>query len=329
MSTPLTLSVERVTKNFATLRAVDGVSFDVRPGEVFGFLGPNGAGKTTTLRMIMGITRPDEGRITFAGAPHYDPARVGYLPEERGLFEDVSVLDVLVYLSSLRGMPAREARAEAGRWLERLGLADRARHKVNTLSKGNQQKVQLAAAVLHRPALAVLDEPFSGLDPLNQELFLEQIGEMRARGAAVLLSAHQLGLVERLCDRFLLISRGRALLSGTLDEMRRSASGRSDLLRLDLRPRDGASGTSSVGALLARASGHEPRIESTDGRLAAHLEWPEARDLGPVLSELAGSYIVDRVEMRPPSLHEIYVMAVGGDVRDAAAADASREPVHA
>ena len=292
------LSVEHVAKNFATLRAVDDVSFDVRGGEVFGFLGPNGAGKTTTLRMIMGITRPDQGRVSFDGAAGLDPSRVGYLPEERGLFEDVKVIEVLQYLASLRGMSAHDARAEAMRWLERLELADRARHKVGTLSKGNQQKVQFAAAVLHRPKLAVLDEPFSGLDPLNQELFLGLIGELRAGGAAVLLSAHQLGLVERLCDRFLLISRGRSVLAGTLDEMRRTATGDTELLR--------------------REAGHEPTIEPADGRLIARVEWPAARDLGPVLTALAGGYVVDRVEMRPPSLHEIYVMAIGGDVRSAA-----------
>ncbi len=314
------LSVEHVTKNFATLRAVDGVSFAVQGGEIFGFLGPNGAGKTTTLRMIMGITRPDEGRISFGGARHYDPTRVGYLPEERGLFEDVKVIDVLQYLGSLRGMSTPDARAEAARWLERLELADRARHKVNTLSKGNQQKVQFAAAVLHRPMLAVLDEPFSGLDPLNQELFLGLIGDLRARGAAVLLSAHQLGLVERLCDRFLLISRGRALLSGTLDEMRRTATRDTEVLRLDLRPRSGTADSRAVADLLRREAGRDADVESADGRLTVRVEWPAARDLGPVLTGLAGSYVVDRVEMRPPSLHEVYVMAVGGDVSAATTA---------
>jgi ABC-2 type transport system ATP-binding protein len=311
------LSVEHVAKNFATVRAVDDVSFEVRGGEVFGFLGPNGAGKTTTLRMIMGITRPDHGRVSFAGAARLDPSRVGYLPEERGLFEDVKVIDVLQYLGSLRGMTGHDARNQATRWLARMELADRARHKVGTLSKGNQQKVQFAAAVLHRPMLAVLDEPFSGLDPLNQELFLGLIGELRAEGAAVLLSAHQLGLVERLCDRFLLISRGRSLLSGTLDEMRRAATGDTELLRLDLRPRSGAADARAVSEILRREAGRDPAVEPADGRLTARVEWPAAHDLGPVLTALAGSYVVDRVEMRPPSLHEIYVLAIGGDLRSA------------
>jgi ABC-2 type transport system ATP-binding protein len=239
---------------------------------------------------------------------------------------------VLEYLGMLRGMTARDARAAATRWLERLGLADRAKHKVNTLSKGNQQKVQFAGAVLHGPALAVLDEPFSGLDPLNQELFVHLISSLRDEGTAVLLSAHQLGLVERLCDRFLLIARGREVLAGTLDEMRRKASaGNTEMLRLDLIGK-GRSDADGLRALLARESGAEPRFESgEDGRMIARVEWPERRDLGPVLTALSSGYSVERVEMRPLSLHEIYVLRVGPDTnvgRDAANATPA-EAVHA
>ncbi len=224
MDTPL-LEVDRVSKRFGDLRAVTELSFTVRRGEVFGFLGPNGAGKTTTLRMILDITRPDAGEVRFERRPGIDRARSGYLPEERGLFEDMPVLDTLVYLGALRGMSTRDARDAARAWLERVGLTDRAAEKVNALSKGNQQKVQFGGAVIHRPALVVLDEPFSGLDPLNQDLFLGLMRELRDAGTAVLLSAHHLDLVERLADRFLLIARGRALLAGTLEEIRRAVSG--------------------------------------------------------------------------------------------------------
>ena len=200
MSSPV-LSIERVAKRFGDLRAVDDLSFEVRPGEIFGFLGPNGAGKTTTLRMLMGITAPDAGVVRYEGHDRLDRSRVGYLPEERGLFEDAPVIDMLVYLGALRGMSRRDARVSALRWLERLELADQARKKLNTLSKGNQQKVQCAGALLHRPVLAILDEPFSGLDPLNQETFSAIIRGLSEDGVAVLLSAHQLNLAERVCDR--------------------------------------------------------------------------------------------------------------------------------
>ena len=328
---PPALAVERVVKSFSTVRAVDGVSFDVRSGEIFGFLGPNGAGKTTTLRMIMGITRPDEGRVTFEGQPRYDPRKVGYLPEERGLFEEAPVLDVLEYLGTLRGLGRRDARAASSLWLERLGLADRARHKVNTLSKGNQQKVQLAGAVLHQPTLAVLDEPFSGLDPLNQEMFLGLIHELRDRGTAVLLSAHQLQLVERVCDRFLLIARGREVLAGTLASMRREATGgRTDVLKLDLRSRQREGDPDAVRSLLARESGDEPRIEMDEGRLTAFVTWPEGQDLGPILASLSNAWTLERVEMRPLSLHEIYVLRVGADgtTSDAAAVPSTPQAAH-
>jgi ABC-2 type transport system ATP-binding protein len=307
------LCVDRVVKSFSTIRAVDDLSFEVRHGEIFGFLGPNGAGKTTTLRMIMGITRPDEGRVTFSGQPRHDPRKVGYLPEERGLFEEAPVQDVLEYLGMLRGLSRRAARAAASDWLERLALTDHARHKVHTLSKGNQQKVQLAGAVLHQPTLAVLDEPFSGLDPLNQELFLDLIREFRTRGVAVLISAHQLQLVERVCDRFLLIAKGREVLGGTLESMRREATGgRTDVLKLDLRPRRRDAPPEAVCRLLLEESGCEPRIETAEDMLTAFVSWPEGRDLGPLLASLSSDWALERVEMRPMSLHEIYVLRVGG-----------------
>ena len=259
---------------------------------------------------------PDEGRITFEERPHYDPARVGYLPEERGLYEDASVIDVLVYFGQLRGMSARDARGSGTRWLERLGLGDRIGAKVNTLSKGNQQKVQLVGAVLHGPALAVLDEPFSGLDPLNQELFITIISELRASGAAVLLSAHQLGLVERLCDRFYLISHGRGLLAGTLDDIRRAGTAdRTQTLKLGLRDHAGAAGEDAVANVMGRAlPGVTTHIAATpDGGISVEADWPAGRDLGPVLAEIAREFVIERVELRPLSLHEIYVHAVGGD----------------
>ena len=313
------LAVNQVVKRFEGVRAVDGVSFDVQAGEIFGFLGPNGAGKTTTLRMILGITRPDSGTIVFEGQPRVDRDRVGYLPEERGLFEDAPVADMLVYLGALRGMKRTEARTEASRWLERLGLTDRARAKLNTLSKGNQQKVQFAGAILHRPSLAVLDEPFSGLDPVNQELFLAIIRELRDGGVAVLLSAHQLNLVERLCDRFLLIARGIQVLEGTLEAMRHQvAGGARDVLSLRLR----AGTLAEVEAALERAAPDgERRLAASDGAYHVEITLPPAADLNRLLASLADGLRIERVEMRPLPLHEIYLRAVRHE-RDASDAEA-------
>lgn len=320
MATPV-LQVQRISKRFGELQAVHPLSFDVRPGEIFGFLGPNGAGKTTTLRMLLGITAPDSGEVLFEGEPRIDRSRVGYLPEERGLFEDSPVLETAVYLGELRGMSRAEARTAAVPFLERLGLADRLKEKVNTLSKGNQQKVQLVGALIHQPALAVLDEPFSGLDPINQELFVDLMRELRDRGVAVLLSAHQLDLVERLADRFLLISHGREVLSGTLDHIRRQAAGGvDDVVQLHLAPRtggafDGEALRASLAALLP--GGRAELRDSTPTGARIDLWLPGGADLGPMLTVAAQHARVLRVETRRLPLHEIYLQAVrtaGGPV---------------
>jgi ABC-2 type transport system ATP-binding protein len=310
--TPL-LAVDGVTKRYAEVTAVRGVDFEVFPGEVFGFLGPNGAGKTTTLRMIMDITRPDTGAIRFEGGSALDRTRVGYLPEERGLYDDASLIDTLVYLGTLRGLPRAGARAEGMRWLERLDLAARAKDKVNTLSKGNQQKVQFAGAVLHRPALAVLDEPFSGLDPINQELFIGIIGELRDHGSAVLLSSHQLDLVERLCDRFFLIARGQRVLSGTLDAMREEvAGGANEVLALVLRAPSG--GAQAIESALDRAApGLERQSRAIGDGIEAEITLSPGVDLNAILSEIGRFCTIVRVTMRPLRLHEIYVRAVRAD----------------
>ena len=221
------LSVDAVEKEFGVIRAVDRLSFSVRRGEIFAFLGPNGAGKSTTVRMLVGILRPDAGRIRYhlngETAARLDSSLLGYLPEDRGLYPDVPLVRTLTYMGTIRGMGRLAASRAAMEWLERLDLADRAHDKLDALSKGNQQKVQFIAAVLHRPAFAVLDEPFSGLDPLRQDLFLDILRELRDGGTTVLLSAHQMSLVERVADRVLLMSRGREVLSGTIEDIKSGA----------------------------------------------------------------------------------------------------------
>ncbi|TVR34012.1 MAG: ATP-binding cassette domain-containing protein, partial [Balneolaceae bacterium] len=209
------LQFENVVKKFAKVRAVDELSFEIRKGEIFALLGPNGAGKTTGVRMIMQIMEPDSGSITFDPSimkgGKVDRSKLGYLPEERGLYQDAPIMKTLIYLSTLRGSDPAEAEKKASEWLDRFGILDRQADKISTLSKGNQQKVQFIASILHEPDFVVLDEPFSGFDPINQERISDCIRELRESGMTILLSAHQMQLVERIADRILLINNGREL----------------------------------------------------------------------------------------------------------------------
>jgi ABC-2 type transport system ATP-binding protein len=221
---------DRVGKSFGDRRAVEDLSLTVLRGEVFALLGPNGAGKTTTVRMLVGVIRPDEGRIVVTlDARTTDVLAAdttGYLPEDRGLYRDIPVLRTLIYFGRLRGLEKREAKRRALEWLEREHLLDRRDERVDALSKGNQQRVQLIASLIHRPALAILDEPFAGLDPLSQESFLSLVTELRAAGTTIILCAHQMDLVERAADRVLLMNKGREILSGSLDELRGAVDAR-------------------------------------------------------------------------------------------------------
>jgi ABC-2 type transport system ATP-binding protein len=215
------ITIRNVTKRYRTVLAVDDVSLEVEPGQVLALLGPNGAGKTTLIRMLLGITLPDAGTIELrTGDRRAGRADVGYLPEERGLHKGVPIVRTLEFYGALLGLPRAVTRPRITAWLARLGLSDRATEKVEALSKGNQQKVQLIATLLHEPSVVVLDEPFSGLDPVNQELLIEVIGELRARRATVLLSAHQMSLVERVADRAAFVRNGRLVREGSLSELR-------------------------------------------------------------------------------------------------------------
>ncbi len=220
------LLLEDVWKRYGDKTALSGLSLEVRPGEVFGLLGPNGAGKTTTIRVVMDIVRADSGRVELFGEPLRRQLldRLAYLPEERGLYAKQKVIDVMVYFGKLKGLGGSDARARALRWLERLGLAETANQNVERLSKGMSQKVQLAATLLSDPELCVLDEPFSGLDPVNTALVRDLIAEIRSSGRTVILSTHQMSMVETLCDRVALLSEGRLMVYGGVDEVRRRYS---------------------------------------------------------------------------------------------------------
>ncbi|RMF10634.1 MAG: ATP-binding cassette domain-containing protein [Candidatus Neomarinimicrobiota bacterium] len=216
------LNVDSIRKQFQATVAVDGISFQVEPGDIYGFLGPNGAGKTTTIRMLMSILKPDSGSIHLDGK---DIARVsrnqfGYLPEERGLYQKVKLGDALKYLAQLKGLSPAESGRVVQQWLERFELADYMQKNIRELSKGNQQKVQFIATLIHSPRLIILDEPFTGLDPINQILMKDIIKEASDRGAAILFSTHQMEQVERLCNRICLINKGKIIVEGDINEIK-------------------------------------------------------------------------------------------------------------
>src|SRR6202050_5215218 len=218
------ITLENVTKSYDSVTAVNGVNLRVRQGAILGLLGPNGAGKTTTIRMIMNILVPDEGTIRVLDQPVSDATRdiIGYLPEERGLYPRMKVRDIIVFLAALHGLTEEEAGRRAKDWLDRLGLAEWSGKKLVDLSKGMQQKVQFITAVIHKPPLVILDEPFSGLDPVNAATIKDAMLEMRDQGSTVILSTHRMEQVEKMCDSICLINHGRNVLDGDLRAIKQS-----------------------------------------------------------------------------------------------------------
>jgi ABC-2 type transport system ATP-binding protein len=220
----MTLVVDGLVKSFGPVRALDGVSFAVEPGEVFGFLGANGAGKTTTMRVCLDVLRPDSGTVTWNGVPNTElPRRTwGYLPEERGLYGKMRVLDQLVFFARLRGVPADVARRTVIEWLDRFRIPEYRDRKAEELSKGNQQKIQFIAAILHDPDVLLMDEPFTGLDPVNAALLKDAFLEMRDRGKTLIFSTHQMDTVEALADSIAIVDRGTVVVAGPVREVRAS-----------------------------------------------------------------------------------------------------------
>lgn len=218
------LNIHQISKSFASFKAVDDVSFEVTPGRIFGFLGTNGAGKTTTMRMILDIIRPDTGSITWNGTPTAEIPRnrFGYLPEERGLYPKMKVEEQLLFLAQLYGADIRQARATLDEWLERLNIVENRNKPVDQLSKGNQQKIQFLAAIIHDPDILILDEPFSGLDPVNADQMKQAFLEMRDRGKTIIFSTHQLDDAQELCHEVVIINRGKLLIAGDVLAVRKS-----------------------------------------------------------------------------------------------------------
>jgi ABC-2 type transport system ATP-binding protein len=292
--------LEGVRKSFGEKVALDGLWLRIPAGCICGFLGPNGAGKTTTIRLIIGIFRPDAGHLRVLGQA--DPAlvkrRLGYLPEEKGLYKKMRVRDLILYFAQLKGMEAGRARQRAAELLDALDLAEWADKKCEALSKGMGQKLQILVSLIHRPDLVILDEPFSGLDPLGRDAMRDLVLELRREGRTVIFSTHVMEQAEQLCDRVVLIDRGRKLVEGPVEEVRAGA-GRSVLVEVE-------TGTAVDWARLPGVAGF-----SANGR-QVDLALGEGADPQELLAALVGQARVRCFEVRATSLHEVFVRAVGG-----------------
>jgi ABC-2 type transport system ATP-binding protein len=293
------IRLDSVTKRFGNVVAVDSVSLDVPEGSIYGFLGPNGAGKTTTIRMIMSILYPDAGRISVLGDanPESVKDRLGYLPEEKGLYKKMKTADILAYFGRLKGMATKEARHRAVRMLDEFGLGEWADKKNETLSKGMSQKVQILATLIHDPQLVILDEPFSGLDPVNVELVRNVILDVKREGRTVVFSTHVMEQAEQICDYIFLINRGTKVLDGTLREVRQSGE---QAVVIDY---DGD------GSILHRLPGVR-RVN--DAGKTAELFLGDGTEPQEILKQLVDRLTIRRFDTREPSLHEVFIRAVGG-----------------
>lgn len=293
------LTLERVSKSFGDFRAVDEISLAVPRGAIYGFLGPNGAGKTTTLRMVMSILYPDAGTITVLGqtSPEAVKDRLGYLPEEKGLYKKMKAGEIVAYFGRLKGLNATDATTRARTLLAEFGLGEWVDRKCETLSKGMSQKVQILATLIHGPELVILDEPFSGLDPVNVETVIELILAMKREGRTVIFSTHVMEQAEKLCDAILLINKGRKILDGPLAQVKASGP-RTILLDYD--------GDGSV----LRTLPHVRRLN--DSGKHAELTLEDGASPQELLRRLVDRLTVRRFDTREPSLHEIFVRAVGG-----------------
>ncbi len=299
------LRLENVTKRFADLIAVDDVSLEIPRGSVYGFLGPNGAGKTTTIRMIVDILRPSSGTISILG--HRSAldvrSRIAYLPEEKGLYKKMTASATIAYFGTLKGMDRRTARRRAGELLERYGLGDFADARIEALSKGMSQKVQVLSTIVHSPEFVILDEPFSGLDPVNQQVLEQMIREMANGGRTVIFSTHVMQHAERLCDRLLLIARGRKIFDGTVDEARRTV------------PRRVYIETAADPAALAALDG-VLEIKPADSDASPRWEVRIGEGMNPQLMLkfcFERGIALERFDHSDPTLHDVFVELVGAN----------------
>jgi ABC-2 type transport system ATP-binding protein len=300
------IDVQQISKSYGDFKAVQNLSFDVRQGEIFALLGPNGAGKSTSIRMILDILKPDSGRIQVLGGEMNDDKknRIGYLPEERGLYKDVKVLDMMAYLGRLKGLSSDEARRRARNLLEKLDLADHENSKVEELSKGMQQKVQFAVTVMHEPELVIIDEPFSGLDPVNRMVIKDLLIEMRDSGTGIVMSTHRMDQVEEMADRMLMISRGQQKLYGKVDDIRREYAAHAIIVQ-------GEGDWDELPGVVGVEVADEKR-----GTMLLHLADDTTTDA--VLADIARSdaYQITRFEQAIPGLDEVFIRVAGEKVNE-------------
>ncbi len=291
-----TLKVENVSKHYGDFTAVSNLSFDVRAGRVFGFLGPNGAGKTTTIRMIVGITIPDEGTIKLfdRGISNESQNRIGYLPEERGLYKKMKIVDQLRYFAALKNVSQSDADKRIDFWLDRMKLAEWKTKKTTDLSKGMSQKIQFISTVLHNPDLLILDEPFSGLDPVNVEFLIEIVAELKTQGKTIIFSTHLMETAERLCDDIILINKSRKVIGGTLREVKASFGRNLIALRSV-----GGETVLEDKSLIAKITTHADERE---------IELAETADPQFLLKKLIESGAsISKFEQIEPSLNDIFI----------------------
>lgn len=295
----MSLQIKNVTKKFGKHRAVNNLSLEIPDKELFGFLGGNGAGKTTTFRMMLGLIDQTEGEILWKGEPiTYDRSHlVGYLPEERGLYPKLKVLDQLIYLGKLRGMNRHDATAQVKHWLDRFKVPQYIDQKVEELSKGNQQKIQFISAVMHKPELLILDEPFSGLDPVNVEMLEEAVLDLKDAGTSIVFSSHQMAQVEKMCKELCILVKGEAVVQGNLNEIKRSYGKKNLIIHSDDKL-DFLQAANGVVAYKNIVGGCELIIE--DESVSQHI-----------LNDIQGKGFIRKFEIEEPSLNDIFIEKVG------------------
>ncbi|CAM3779260.1 ABC transporter ATP-binding protein [Mesobacillus thioparans] len=295
----MVLQLDRVTKRFGSFTAVNQLSLNIPEKEMFGFLGANGAGKTTTFRMILGLLDASEGMISWDGKPiNYDTSSIiGYLPEERGLYPKLKVRDQIVYLARLRGMQKQAALKELDYWLNRFKVPEYADKKVEELSKGNQQKIQFIAAVIHKPKLLILDEPFSGLDPVNVEQLKEAVVELKNSGTTIVFASHRMEHVEEMCEHICIMHKGSPVVHGSLKEIKRSFGKKNLIIHADFDP-----------AFLKEYPGVTKAKLTAEG---IHLQITGEQVAQDILEEIVGKGFIRKFVLEEPSLNDIFIEKVG------------------
>lgn len=305
------LKVRSILKQFGKNTAVNNLSFNVNRGEIFALLGPNGAGKTTTVRMLVDIIKPDDGILEFYLHENNSSqipftSELGYLPEDRGLYQEIPIIKTLVFMGIIRGMNKKQAEKSAEEWLEKLELLDRKNAKLSTLSKGNQQKVQFISSILHNPLFAILDEPFAGFDPINQEAFLMIIKELREKGTTILLSAHQMHLVERIADRVLLLNNGKKIACGTVEEIKKEHSA-AEIIIMKIE-----------GKLDISLLQHDDAVQKVEliNEDEIKIFLKKNKSLSGLLNKASSNFKITSVKTEHISLHDIFIEKVNMDKGD-------------